>query len=246
MMYAWVYRLVSTHLTYTTSPLHLKTPLLQSNARRPTEIQHLKNQMSNILHALSSTFTTCACGARARDCALTQMAAFVDGQQINVNRHRDNLQLESTDSLRIDMGPLVGRKRGFKTRERIPHSGGIGGMEIWREDDASTSGKGRGLVWDGPKTKEKVSGIQGYEHPALPNFMLVPSSPSRKGKEKAVHEDVEMADGCSTQAALKPVPTGRFDFLQSFHSLYLLYIIFSLIIADSVPHLQLTRTGFKP
>lgn len=226
MIYAWVYRLVSTQFTYTSSSSHSKTPLLnghQPNARRATDIQHLKNQMSNILHALSSTFTTCACGARARDCALTQMAAFVDGQQDNVNRPRDDFRLDSTDSPRIDMGPLVGRKRGFKTRERIPHSGGIGGMEIWREDDG-TSGKGRGLVWDGAKTKENITGVQGYGHPPLPNFMLVPSSPSRKGKEKLVYEDVEMADGCSTRATLKPVPTGKFVFLQSFNLLDLLRI----------------------
>ncbi|KAJ3504383.1 hypothetical protein NLJ89_g7961 [Agrocybe chaxingu] len=29
----------------------------------PNEITHLRNQMSNILHALSSTFATCACRA---------------------------------------------------------------------------------------------------------------------------------------------------------------------------------------
>ncbi|KAF8873529.1 hypothetical protein BD779DRAFT_1569832, partial [Infundibulicybe gibba] len=43
----------------------------------PHQLHHFRNQMSNILHTLASTFTTCACGARARDCALTQMAAFV-------------------------------------------------------------------------------------------------------------------------------------------------------------------------
>jgi hypothetical protein len=36
--------------------------------------------MTSILHALSSTFTTCASGARAKDCAPTQIAAFVDPQ----------------------------------------------------------------------------------------------------------------------------------------------------------------------
>ncbi|KAJ3506585.1 hypothetical protein NLJ89_g6791 [Agrocybe chaxingu] len=46
----------------------------------PNEITHFCNQMSNICHALSSTFTTCACGALERDCAPTQMTAIVDGQ----------------------------------------------------------------------------------------------------------------------------------------------------------------------
>jgi hypothetical protein len=32
--------------------------------------QHLRYQMSNILHSLSSTFTTCACGTRAQDCTI--------------------------------------------------------------------------------------------------------------------------------------------------------------------------------
>jgi len=44
------------------------------------QIQHLCRHMTNILHTLSLTFTACACGARAKDCALMQTAAFVDAQ----------------------------------------------------------------------------------------------------------------------------------------------------------------------
>jgi len=36
--------------------------------------------MTSILHALSLTCTTYACGARAKDCALMQTAAFVGAQ----------------------------------------------------------------------------------------------------------------------------------------------------------------------
>jgi hypothetical protein len=83
---------------------------------RPRQRHHLRNQMANMLHALGSTFTTCACGARARDCALTQMAAFVDGE------------IESGG--RVNLGPLIGVERGFKTREKVPWSGGMGGVEM--------------------------------------------------------------------------------------------------------------------
>ena len=74
--------------------------------------------MSSILHALSSTFTTCACGAHAKNCAITQMAAFVDG--------------EIAES--VDLGPLVGARRGFRTKERVPFSGGLKGVEMCDQD----------------------------------------------------------------------------------------------------------------
>ncbi|KAF8950658.1 hypothetical protein BDZ97DRAFT_1933627 [Flammula alnicola] len=44
------------------------------------EVQHIHNQMLNILHALSSAFTTCACGACAKDWAL-----FIEGQEHQLN-----------------------------------------------------------------------------------------------------------------------------------------------------------------
>ncbi|KAF8627262.1 hypothetical protein AX15_004454 [Amanita polypyramis BW_CC] len=87
----------------------------------PEKLQHIRNQMSNILHALSSTFTTCACGAHARDCAITQMAAFVDGEALRASKA-------------VDLGPLVGARRGFKTKERVPFSGGLSGVEMCDEE----------------------------------------------------------------------------------------------------------------
>ena len=83
--------------------------------------------MSNILHALSSTFTTCACGARAQDCTINRMAAFVDGVPTGSGQQEQH----------VDLGPLVGRKRGFKTKERIPFSGGMVGMVMCSDDEAS-------------------------------------------------------------------------------------------------------------
>lgn len=100
--------------------------------------------MSSMLHTLSSTFITCACGSKARDCALTRLAEFVDNQtpltpspsppslrQEN-KFFRDNIDREAdrTRDVLVDLGPLVGSQRGFKTRERIPMSGGMSGVEM--------------------------------------------------------------------------------------------------------------------
>jgi hypothetical protein len=65
------------------------------------KVQHLRHQMSNILHALSSTFTTCACGARAQDCTINRMAAFVDGVSTGNGQQEQH----------VDLGPLVAEKR---------------------------------------------------------------------------------------------------------------------------------------
>jgi len=121
----------------------------------PNQLEHLRNQMSNILHALSSTFTTCACGSKTKDCALTQMAAFVDG--------------EAGPSKGVDLGPLVGVQRGFKTREKVPFSGGMSGVEMCEG--------------------EKINGTNAS---VLPVLTLSPASPKRyrdKGKGKATTVD---------------------------------------------------------
>ncbi|KAJ3505400.1 hypothetical protein NLJ89_g7437 [Agrocybe chaxingu] len=181
----------------------------------PNEITHLRNQMSNILHALSSTFTTCACGARARDCALTQMAAFVDGQsRLLTPRNHHGMTSDDEREKGVDLGPLVGRKRGFKTRERIPFSGGMGGMEmVLPEQDGKDRGRKKVTV-NGYQVNASAgpsglkSALSMYQHqskdlpPPLPSFALSPSSPSpsrRKGKARAVDADgdVEMTDGQS-------------------------------------------------
>lgn len=100
-----------------------------SNTNSPAQLEHLRYQMMSILHTLSSTFTTCACGAKATDCALSQMAAFVDGE----------LPKDSGEGS-VDLGPLVGSIRGFRTREKVPMSGGMSGVEMDIESDEPVAG----------------------------------------------------------------------------------------------------------
>jgi uncharacterized protein len=101
----------------------------------PHQFRHLRDQMALIVDSLASSFTTCACGAAAKDCALNLMAAFVDGapglpfpSTYDARRHVDDPGGIAAPS--VDLGPLVGRERGFRTRERIPWSGGMGGVEM--------------------------------------------------------------------------------------------------------------------
>ncbi|KAK1223053.1 SET domain-containing protein 3 [Marasmius sp. AFHP31] len=47
-------------------------------SRQHFNLPHIKAQMSNILHALQSTFTTCACGNSSRNCVLQRMREFVE------------------------------------------------------------------------------------------------------------------------------------------------------------------------
>ena len=54
------------------------------------------------------------------------MAAFVDSVPVQSDPH-------------LDLGPLVGRKRGFKTRERIPFSSGMAGMVMCKDNDNETT-----------------------------------------------------------------------------------------------------------
>ena len=119
---------------------------------RPHQLQHLRNQMTSLLHSLASTFTTCACGAKARDCVLARIAEFVDAPSSNPNprapltpspsppsvfakekekeKGRKGDPRETSAEAPVDLGPLVGVERGFRTRERIPASGGMGGVEM--------------------------------------------------------------------------------------------------------------------
>ena len=76
-----------------------------------------------ISFTLSSTFTFCACGARARDCALTEMVAFVDGKSTlrtfpsnpksRITHTTSGLICKGKD---VNLGPLVGSTGGFGPR----------------------------------------------------------------------------------------------------------------------------------
>lgn len=74
--------------------------------------------MSEILATLAGTFTTCACGAKARDCAFAQMAKFVsDSSPILADHEKpkepDCLKEKKNGkkAKKVDLGPMVGTKR---------------------------------------------------------------------------------------------------------------------------------------
>ncbi|KAH9966324.1 hypothetical protein BGW80DRAFT_733576 [Lactifluus volemus] len=73
-------------------------------------LSHIRNQMASMLHALSSTFTTCACGSKAKDCALNLMAEFVDGRLPTpvspLSQRLNHSNGEDKRPHRIDPGPL--------------------------------------------------------------------------------------------------------------------------------------------
>ncbi|KAF9455778.1 hypothetical protein BDZ94DRAFT_538912 [Collybia nuda] len=185
--------------------VHALPALLQTpHMFPPAHVQHLRSQLSNILHALGSTFTTCACGERAKGCAIREMEAFVEGgsplsgeatkhgripvgaeavrgervwvngdgmeweqggqkqihsgslhphqqhrreheQQQRQRYHHRHATLHDTSvnvagpsTLRppspppqpVDLGPLLGAERGFRTREKVAWAGGMGGVEM--------------------------------------------------------------------------------------------------------------------
>jgi len=93
----------------------------------PAHFSHLRSQMNNILHVLTSTFTTCACGSSARGCALAQMEHFVNDDRPNPSHQPGHSDVEGGH---VDLGPLIGRERGFRTRPRMKGSGGMGGVEM--------------------------------------------------------------------------------------------------------------------
>ncbi|KAN0129448.1 hypothetical protein V8E53_012780 [Lactarius tabidus] len=106
-------------------------------------LSHIRSQMTSMLHALSSTFTTCACGYKAKDCALNLMAEFVDGR-IPVPapppfQRPNDPSGSDMRSHRVDLGPLVGAQRGFHTREKSPLNGGMNGVEMIPDQFAGPS-----------------------------------------------------------------------------------------------------------
>jgi hypothetical protein len=107
------------------------------------------------------------------------MAAFVDGQEhfLHVLQHSEDHVSENqpyTTSGRmrkgkdIDLGPLVGSMRGFRTKERVPMSGGMGGMEM--------------------------CGDEADEVPVVTVRVPSPQKRNGKGKERAVERDVDILD----------------------------------------------------
>lgn len=87
----------------------------------------------------------------------------------------------------IDLGPLVGSTRGFRTKERVPMSGGLGGMEMDNEEEVP------------------VVRIQNSSPPKR----------SAKGKEKAVEGDVDMLVDVEERGRSKEMKSLCFIFLVS-------------------------------
>jgi len=147
------------------------------------------------------------------------MAAFVDGHDLgSLFRRKDQAnEVDSDDDIaKIDIGPLVGRKRGFRTKERIPYSGGLGGMQMVADEDVL--GNGKGFVWDGRRYKEGVP-------PSSPTLPFSPG-PTKRGKERssAVDEDADMIDaptGVGDGLALGQHPSLFATFLRSLSSHHL-------------------------
>ncbi|KAF6747304.1 hypothetical protein DFP72DRAFT_920432 [Ephemerocybe angulata] len=152
----------------------------------PQEIAHARRQVANILaNALVRQFMTCACGAKASDCAVSVMAAFVSGELpvLDENgRSNDTTSDEDVDMTDDDVNgtvPIslrrkpkvlgVGTKRGFRTREREEGTAGWGGVEI----------------------------VNGDGEEVVPVVKVTGPSPSRKdkGKGRAVDGEVEEEEG---------------------------------------------------
>ena len=157
-----------------------------------------------MLHALSSTFTTCACGAKTRDCALNRLAEFVDGRtpptpspsppthhvEEPIRRSDSHSEEEHSRALKVDLGPLVGVERGFRTRERVPMSGGMSGVEM--VDDHAP----RRYPWNPEQNPEAgPSRLPLSQEPPLP--ASVSKKWDRKGKGRATDDEMEV-DGAGS------------------------------------------------
>lgn len=213
--------------------------------------------MTSMLHALSSTFTTCACGARARDCALNRLAEFVHAgtpptpspsppssfsfshhnnpNSQNSQNHeaygeenghaQDRKEGKEGKRGKTSLGPLIGAKRGFRTRERVPGSGGMSGVEMDVDVDSTGAlslGKVKWAGEAGPSSSRSlngngvsgVSGVSGMSGSGMERSVsgstegsvVSHSHSSRKGKGRASvgeeEQDVEMDSGRRTGGAL--------------------------------------------
>ncbi|KDQ11179.1 hypothetical protein BOTBODRAFT_459884 [Botryobasidium botryosum FD-172 SS1] len=83
----------------------------------------IKQRMSEILATLAGTFTTCACGAKARDCAFAQMAKFVNSAPLTPSEQEKGSDMAdgSEDGTPIDLGPTVGKRRQ-RLSAKLPNS----------------------------------------------------------------------------------------------------------------------------
>jgi len=164
--------------------------------------------MASMLHALSSTFTTCACGSKAKDCALNRMAEFVDGRlptsTIPLSQRPDTSSAGDKGPHSVDLGPLIAAQRGFRTREKSPLNGGMNGVEMISDPSV----KARGTV-GGPQplSKGPQSRIKG-KSPVVQDASAT-TSPSPASDQPEVNVCQEAANTLITPADLRPSSHGR-------------------------------------
>ncbi|KAK7463497.1 SET domain-containing protein 3 [Stygiomarasmius scandens] len=81
----------------------------------------------------------------------------------------------------VDLGPLVGASRGFKTRERVPGSGGLSGVEMVPspQPESGPSSLRVDTRLDGARPNSS-NGTQ------IPSFMVSPASPSPKHGRRVI------------------------------------------------------------
>jgi hypothetical protein len=63
-----------------------------------------------------------------------RMAEFVDVEEGEEEEEGEGM------GEKVDLGPLIGKERGFRTREKVPWSGGMGGVEM--DVDIDVEGEG--------------------------------------------------------------------------------------------------------
>ncbi|EFI26830.1 hypothetical protein CC1G_15232 [Coprinopsis cinerea okayama7 len=164
-----------------------------------TQLAQLRSQIANILHALSSTFTTCACGARSKECAFTLMGRFVSGEVpefLGGGFGRGEEAREFSDG-------RCGRGECSRSRERVGDRGedregvreveGEGEFREGSSKDGEDGGVLRGGLGSkrGCRTRERVvgsGGLGGLEVVDLTDGGLEGEGRRRagKGKERAV------------------------------------------------------------
>ncbi|KAI0083182.1 hypothetical protein BDY19DRAFT_980344 [Irpex rosettiformis] len=202
---------------------HLPALIDSPHLFAPARFEQYRHQMTSMLHTLSSTFTTCACGSRARDCALNRLAEFVDGHtgtpptpspsppssfSFSHGQPVEEREGQRRSRTHTSLGPLIGTKRGFRTRERVPMSGGMSGVEM--DPCSSVEGLGAwaglGVQPEAGPSKRASANMNGMDRTVSGSSATTDGSSAshkvdKKGKGRATDDDQDVAmeneDGCA-------------------------------------------------
>ncbi|KZV71621.1 hypothetical protein PENSPDRAFT_684403 [Peniophora sp. CONT] len=126
---------------------HLPALLKSPELFPPERQQQIKSQLRVMLHSLGRTFTSCACGSSAPDCALSLADAFVNGTLPVPPPHK------------ADLGPLVGSRRNFAAREN-GRMGAAEPAEMPREDVLPPKMRRRSVPNTTPVENNEPSGAE--------------------------------------------------------------------------------------